>query len=110
MTPAELLSNLRFAGAEEPIEIFLYLANHAHELRTNDGQRLNDGIDFAVFLVEFADVLSKNPLGTKTLERAIRSVQETCHVCGHLHEGDGECGVFMGTKVGYCDCKAEVHA
>jgi hypothetical protein len=54
MTAAEAYANCLEAGAKDPIEFFLYLAGHAHELRLENGSRLNDGSDFRQFLYEFA--------------------------------------------------------
>jgi hypothetical protein len=54
MNAAEAYSNAIAAGAQGPIDYFLFLAGHAHELRLENGERLNDGTDFKVFLCELA--------------------------------------------------------
>jgi hypothetical protein len=54
MTATEAYSNCVACGAKEPMEFFLYLAGHAHELRLENGSRLDDGTDFKAFLLEFA--------------------------------------------------------
>jgi hypothetical protein len=107
VTASEITSNLRTARLTEPIEIFLYLANHFPELETSDGQKMNDLTDFATFLREFAEALapSANP--------ARPGYYATCHVCGHSHQGPEECGEFIGTGPNgprYCRCEAKVAA
>ncbi len=57
MTAQDAIRYLYSAGKPEPIEVFLYLANHADELRTGDGQRLKDATDFKVFFVELAEAM-----------------------------------------------------
>ena len=107
MTAKEALSNLHAAHvneATEPVEYFLYLAAHCHDLKTADGQRLNDGTDFAVFLREFAEALCPFVEAVEPAHHA------TCHVCGHIHTGDGECGMFMGVSAGYCRYEEKVGA
>jgi len=56
-TARDAILYLYSAGKPEAIEVFLYLANHSHELRTGDGQRLNDATDFKVFFVELAEAM-----------------------------------------------------
>jgi hypothetical protein len=104
MTAKEALSNCLAAGAMESVEYFLYLASHADELRTSDGQRLNDNTDFAVFLREFAEALCP------FVEKSPPAHHSTCHSCGHIHTEDDECGMFMGTSAGYCRCGERVGA
>src|SRR5882724_11699774 len=59
MTAKELLANLRStAGTIDPAECFLYMAAHAHELRLDDGQRLNDLVDFTSWLLLVAHELN----------------------------------------------------
>lgn len=57
MTAKDVLSYLHESRVTEPIEIFLYLANHAHELRLSHGRRLIDGGDFKEFLLDLAEAM-----------------------------------------------------
>jgi len=103
------ISNLRAMGAFDPTECFLYLANHAHEARTSDGQRLNDATDFAAWLVELARAFEDQALAKAFRGLDKRLHASTCPRCGHVHEGVGECGVWMGAGR-YCRCELEVAA
>jgi hypothetical protein len=108
MTARELVSQFRFrdqslSGTEE---FFLYLANHVYEARLSDGQRLNDGTDFAMFLRELADALEGKllrPFGSSVAHHA------TCPRCGHVHEGISECGIEIGGGR-ICRCELSVPA
>ena len=100
MNVEETVIKLRADGAIEPIEIFLFLANHAHELRTADGQRMNDATDFTAFLRELADALA--PAKQPKL-----ACHDTCPRCGHIHQGEEECGMFMGATAGFCRCEVQ---
>lgn len=97
-----------------------HIAEHAHELRLVDGQKLNDGSDFSAGLRELAEAtrISEGEVYSGPERRSLPNVtlrQEqprwkiTCVKCSHVHEKDGECGVNLG-KGGFCDCKAEVVA
>ncbi len=61
MTAKEAIANLRAAGADEPVEYFLYLANHSHEARLAGGGRLTDGTDFIAWLRELAEASETFP-------------------------------------------------
>jgi hypothetical protein len=112
MTAKQAIRNLRGMGAESPAQYFLYLANHAHDARLLDGQRLCDATDFIVFLRELAEasstVIEIGPAQGVAL--GLRARIATCHRCGHVHELDGECGVYMGKSAGYCRCELEASA
>jgi hypothetical protein len=107
VTASEITSNLRAARLTEPIEIFLYLANHFPELETSDGQKMNDLTDFAAFLREFAEALAPRENNPVPVQRVV------CHCCGHSHQGPEECGEFIGTGPNgprYCRCEEKVAA
>ena len=122
MTAKEAITNLRSTGATEPIEYFLYLADH-HEARLADGQRLNDLTDFAAWLRELAEAASPQPLSLAPVricasfkgprfvlgpvEVQKLSQLATCPRCGHIHQGEEECGMFMGASAGFCRCEEE---
>lgn len=111
MTAQEAISNLR--DAHEPVEFFLYLAAHAHELRLSNGARLNDATDWKAFMVELAEATKPTiarVLGVPPQRRwNSREVDPTCPRCGHVHQGIGECGMPMGAGR-ICHCELEVAA
>jgi hypothetical protein len=67
MTPADLaviLSDLPPDSARREFVLTVriaakHIAPHVPELRLNDGQRLNDATDFAVFLSQLSDELAQ---------------------------------------------------
>lgn len=103
MTVADLLPVLREL---DPREMFLYLAAHAHELRLRDGQRLNDLTDFTTFFLELSQAL-KPESAARNLVPAQPRWHETCPRCGHVHQGEAECGEPMGGGR-VCRCELEV--
>lgn len=105
MTARELVASLRAAGPVDPAECLLYMAAHAHEFRLSGGQRLLDQIDFTSFLIEVSQALA----GRDQILANRAENDRTCPRCGHLHEGDRECGVFLGGG-GFCRCELEVPA
>ena len=119
MTAAEAIRNLQSMGAHEPIEYFLFLANHAHELRLANGGRLNDGTDWKAFLRELADsseAFDRKPprLAYCTFVNPLprtssKAVDLTCPRCGHVHQGESECGEALGGGR-VCRCELEVPA
>lgn len=66
MTPANLASLLSALPPDSEQKEFVlsvriglqHMAPHVPELRLNDGQRLNDATDFAVFLSQLSDELA----------------------------------------------------
>src|SRR5260370_490396 len=101
-------------GATEPVEYFLYLASHSHELRLATGARLLDLTDFKAFLIELAEAVAqpvpKREAAVPAQPRYSKSsVDLTCPRCGHVHQGIGECGMPMGTGR-ICRCELEVSA
>lgn len=106
MAAQEAISNLR--DAHEPVEFFLYLAAHAHELRLSNGARLNDGTDWKAFMVELAEATKP------TIARALGVPPQkrwdlTCPRCGHVHLEVSECGMRLGGGR-ICHCEREVAA
>lgn len=99
MTAKELVSNFRAQSGPsiDLCEFFLYLANHAYELRLEEGIRIIDLTDFTSLCLELAQALKPEP------------ADRTCPRCGHLHEGDRECGVFTGGGR-VCRCEMDVPA
>ena len=128
MTAKEVITNLRALGTLDGHVIFNYLAEHLYEARLTNGVKVRDGYDFKVWLRELAEeakiprpphfprstevlAVTGNGTGTKVLPPAPQRRYEdaTCPRCGHVHEGDGECGVFIGGGR-YCRCELEVPA
>lgn len=105
MTAKDLVANLRAGGPVDPAECLLYMAAHAHEFRLEDGQRLNDQTDFTAWLIEVSRALA----GRDHILASRMENDRTCPRCGHLHEGERECGVFLGGG-GFCRCELEVPA
>lgn len=102
MTAKELVANLRAAGEIDPAECFLYMAAHAHELRLEHGQRLLDQIDFTAWLIEVSRALaSRDQILVSRTEN-----DRTCPRCGHIHEGERECGSEIGGGR-RCRCEME---
>ena len=116
MNPSELVSNLRTLGNQE-LHIFLnYLADHWHELRLQSGGRLLDGSDAKEFLREAAEYAmparefsSPVEFGNHKLRASGRVIDSTCPRCGHIHQGEQECGTQMG-RDRLCRCDLEVPA
>ena len=104
MTAAELIANLRAINATELREVFLYMAAHAHEARLADGQRLVDQTDFTTWLLELHEAAKPPKLGAQSVR-----IDLTCPRCGHIHEGDKECGVIV-PGAGVCRCELQVPA
>lgn len=111
MTAPELIANLRAMNAisADPRELFLYLAAHVHQCRLADGQRLNDLTDFEAWLIELAQAAKPPQNGcAQQAQRAQMDVDRqgpfhlghavlnTCPHCGHVHQGEKECGEPVG--------------
>jgi hypothetical protein len=110
MRAREALTILRAAGAKEPIEYFLFLANHADELRLSFNRRLIDLGDFKEFLQELASACDDQVVAEALKTSAEKRLGLTCPRCGHIHEGHRECGVDMGSTAGICRCEWEAAA
>lgn len=109
MTPSEIIAELRILWSSPPDrEFFRVLASQIPEARLADGQHLNDATDFMEWLNELGEA-AEPKVATPRPSNRERHL-DTCHRCGHIHENDGECGVFMGKLAGYCPCKLEVSA
>ena len=134
MTSRDLVAELRLLGPQDQNVIFAFIADHLYECRLNTGARLNDAMDFKLFLHEVSEAwrVAEFPEGTvfppstkvhlaadsgtrpKVTRRDLpaphpRWNDSTCPRCGHVHEGVGECGVSMG-KDRICRCELEVSA
>ena len=105
MTARQVVDHLRELGILDNRTLLLALSNCTGEARLQDGQRLNDATDFAAWLREVAGEL-------RVPERVAfitRRIDLTCPRCGHVHEGDRECGVEV-PGAGICRCELQVPA
>jgi len=55
MNARELVSELRLLGPQDQNVIFAFIADHLYELRLNSGGRINDLMDFKLFLHELSE-------------------------------------------------------
>jgi hypothetical protein len=98
MNSQELIQNLLRMGPQDTCVIFNYLADHAAEARLANGERLCDVTDVVVWLRELGDAASH-----------VEIVDRTCPRCGHIHQGDTECGEPIGGGR-VCRCELDVPA
>lgn len=115
MTPLEAISKLHDRKAE-PIEVFLFLANHLHELKLADGCSIVDQTDCRKLFEELAQ--AQRCFETPKAAAAIPSQSrypvarfgaDHCHACGHVHRESHECGEPMGSGR-TCRCEEAVTA
>jgi hypothetical protein len=137
MNAHELLSDLPLGPGDTRLALLYarlllsYLADHVYLAELANGSHVRDVTDFAQWcreLAEEAAKIGKFPSPSNGAEVSIGlevgtglkvlpprpqqrwETDATCHRCGHIHTGDGECGMFMGTKAGYCLCDSKVSA
>lgn len=114
MTAKELIDDLLFLGPQDLNVILSYIADHASEARLAGGERLNDVTDFKAFLRELGEAWRVHGLLRRT-NVAIDSWQsrtamhDTCPRCGHVHQGEAECGELLGGGR-VCRCELSVPA
>jgi hypothetical protein len=129
MTTAQLIAELRTLGpGQNTHEAMLYsrivlrfLADNVQDAQLADGSRLQYVTDFMAWLREVADaarisVSTKVPammeMSTRPAVRC-RAAQprwnEMCPRCGHVHQGDAECGEQIGGGR-ICRCEMDVPA
>jgi hypothetical protein len=125
MKPSELLSDFEFGPGDVRANLlsarmlFQYLADNLYSADLASGDRVasSDVTTVKTWLHELSEAareMSRNPPGTevqllqelRTCRRVIKSVEDTCPRCGHVHEGSSECGMFMGNGR-YCRCEME---
>lgn len=130
MRAKEMVDDLRRLGPQDTSVLFHYLADNAIRARLADGQRLCDVGDFIAWLRELAEqakvhVVSNNrALGAliadgkdvMTIDQVrnelgtwpeVMEIDDICPRCGHLHQGDSECGLPMGGGR-ICRCELSV--
>lgn len=94
-----------------------YLRDHWYEATLNNGASITDAADGLTLLEQLVEALtSRATPATPTLRPeqprwsgTTGNLQQTCPRCGHVHEGEKECGKFMGGG-GFCRCELEVPA
>lgn len=133
MKPTALAESLVPAfGPNPPKDIHIYvsialcyLSEHCYEARTESGMRLSDLADMKCWLAEVAAAMNLcgYPASTEVSSQAetrtslrvtgrsqpSRFVDPTCPRCGHVHQGESQCGEDMG-GAGICRCELEVPA
>lgn len=125
MIAQELIAHLRDCGPQPLNVIFHFLADRCAQSRLASGARLCDAGDFTAWLRELGDAAQPDiPGSTEALHLAERSTRptvtgqlsgqlsemrnwNTCPRCGHVHEGDRECGAEVG-RGQLCRCEMEV--
>lgn len=118
---SEILSDLP-TGSKELVELRLhdrnllrYLADHIVEAELCNGSRVMDATDCKEWLRQIADSLRvktdslANFADHRLRLRGRADLQSTCPRCGHIHEGDRECGFKEGGGP-TCRCEMEVSA
>jgi hypothetical protein len=118
MTAHELLQDLRACGPQSLSVILHFVADHISEARLSTGARLCDATDFSDWLHELGDVARVSgfsestevliPAGRRTRPTVTRQEQSrwdnTCPRCGHVHQGEKECGESIGGgRICRCD-------
>ncbi|HZW05360.1 MAG TPA: hypothetical protein VFF58_00500 [Candidatus Nitrosotalea sp.] len=123
MTARELMAYMQRCGPQELNVVFHFLADQAGQARLSNGARLCDVSDFSAWLRELGDaarISGEIPDSTEVLPMPERSTRprvterpaqlrnwNACPRCGHVHEGDRECGVEIG-RGQICRCEMEV--
>ena len=117
MTTVELIADYLHLGPQDLNVLLQFIADHLYELRLSNGAYLYDGTDFKQAFVEMAEELRKanrtkvpwmvNQRPCPKVTNTHRSWSDTCPRCGHIHEGEMECGASMG-KDRLCRCDLEV--
>jgi len=128
MTATELISNLRALGLQDAHVVFRHIADNLCKLRLANGREIEDRFDCKELLCELAEAARVLDLSSGTEvsvtagggtrpkvlspapQRRYDSRHDpTCPRCGHVHEGIGECAMYMGNGR-YCRCELEVPA
>jgi hypothetical protein len=116
MKPQELVADLSALGPGQSSRetllytrlLLCYLADHVHHAELENGLKLRDATDFVLWLREVAAAV-KAPVITETMcsadigKRPLVSFrvpqprwEDACPRCGHVHQGDAECGEQIG--------------
>ncbi len=114
VTSKELIDDLRALGPQDLNVVLRYLADRVPAARTADGLRILDASDFIQWLRELAQcwrVSEQLRPPSAALKRVCDRLAgfNTCPRCGHIHQGESECGQEMGGG-GFCRCELNVLA
>ena len=123
---AELAQKIGLRGDGRSRILLLVLAQCIYDARLENNMRVLDASDMKEWLLELAawclcPALPSNALPAMAApENAAPEnsgiagqiftfplLHATCPGCGHLHEGDGECGSYIGSGK-FCRCEKEV--
>jgi len=115
----DVIANLRHQRPQHAHAIFYSLADAALEARLRTGHSLCDLGDFSEWLRELGDAAREVELGSGSLRLSSfnnytsvdgrRLLDPTCPRCGHVHQGERECGEEMGPGR-ICRCELSVPA
>lgn len=83
------------------------LAHSVYDARLEDGQRLLDATDFKAWLIELAEASTVH--GQPFEHPHSSRLENTCPRCGHIHQGEAECGEDLGGGR-ICRCELPVPA
>ena len=103
MKSREFVAIVPSSALLDPAEFLLFMAARAHELRLEDGQRLNDLTDFTTCMLEISRALNGWNHPARTM------ADRTCPHCGHVHQGEKECEEKLGSDR-ICRCEQKVLA
>lgn len=107
MIAQEIIAELRTRGLDVSPEIFDYLAEHIYDAELFGGHRISDASDAVGLMRELASAARFAALPVATMRR--RLIESTCPRCGHIHQGEAECGEEMGGGR-LCRCELPVRA
>jgi hypothetical protein len=118
MIARDLISDYRSLGPQDSHIFPAYVADHLYECRLNSGGRINDLMDFKIFLCELAEAwrMAEFPDGTifprsaKVTPMPQRRCRDhVCPDCDHEHEEREKCNRYLG-EGRFCQCPSKVTA
>ena len=106
MKPQELVADLGALGPGQSSRetllytrlLLCYLADHVHHAELANGLSLHDATDFVTWLREIAEAAAKVPMLMCTAGHVFPQPrwEDSCPRCGHVHQGDADCGEPIG--------------
>jgi hypothetical protein len=92
-------------------ELFILLAAAVYQARLEDGRHVRDAIGFRQWFLELAAASKKEGqlLGDHSIPRHNFPCGDFCPRCGHVHQGEKECGEPLGGGR-ICRCELEIGA
>jgi hypothetical protein len=114
MKPSELISDAPFPPGHQRETLLSarlllrYLADHIYSAELESGARIHDLLDMKRWLEEIAEasraLSQKTGVSAPELRLELRQ-QPECPLCGHVHQGRQECGVYL-SELRFCKCTA----